>query len=155
MPMEIYALSNRRLASIAEWQEAITREGFDLRLYESRPFVSWMDIWRHIAVAGPLGFACEHRDAVELIDNHRNIDFGRRWMKALAFRPGADFDALWGALAAAAAYARATDGVVFDPIAREVLPAAKAVESARQVERDLPGVREAFAEIITRPEPKP
>src|SRR5262249_57384037 len=33
-------LFRSRLASIAEWQAAINREGFDLRLYDWRPFAS-------------------------------------------------------------------------------------------------------------------
>lgn len=154
MPMEVYALSDRHLASIVEWQQAITREGFDLTLYESRPFAALSGHLPAHRGGRHVGFACDHWDAAELIDGYRNIDFGRRWTKALALRVGADFEALWAALAAAAAYARATGGVVFDPIAREVLPPAKAVESARQVERDLPGVREALEQSRTQSEQK-
>jgi hypothetical protein len=145
--MEVYALSDRRLLSVAEWQQSITREGFDLWLCDTRPFA---DLKGHLPAhrgGRYAGFACDHWNAGELADRHRTIDFGRRWKEALAFRVGADFDALWGAFAAAAAYARATDGVVFDPIAGEVLPPAKAVESARRVERDLPVLRAAIDDI--------
>jgi hypothetical protein len=45
---------------------------------------------------------------------------------------------LWGAYAAAAAYAKATDGVVFDGESGEVLPPDKAAQAAREIERDLP-----------------
>ena len=62
-----------------------------------------------------------------------DIDFGRRWTQALAFRFGGDLHALWGAYAAAAAYAKATDGILFDGESGEVL----APDSAVAVARDL------------------
>lgn len=43
MSIEVYALSDRRLASMAEWQEAIDREGFALRLY-GRIRARWMGV---------------------------------------------------------------------------------------------------------------
>jgi hypothetical protein len=67
-----------------------------------------------------------------------DFDFGRRWTQALAFRFGGDYYALWGAYAAAAAYAKATGGVVFDGESGEVLAPDKAAEVARDLERDLP-----------------
>jgi hypothetical protein len=147
MPIEVYALSDRTVASIGEWQRAIHCEGFDLRLYDDRSIAALGGHLQAHRGGAHAGFACDHWNSAELIDGYRNIDFGRRWTKALAFRVGADFDALWGALVAAAAYARATDGIVFDPVAGQVLAPAQAAESARQVERDLPRVREAIEEI--------
>jgi len=38
MSIEIFVLSDKRLGTIAEWQQAIASEGFDLRLDTSRPF---------------------------------------------------------------------------------------------------------------------
>ena len=67
-----------------------------------------------------------------------DIDFGRRWTQALAFRFGGDYHALWGAFAAAAAYARATGGVVFDGESGEVMPPDEAAATARDIERRLP-----------------
>jgi hypothetical protein len=154
MSTEIYALSDRRLASVDEWQQAIVREGFDLRLYDSRPFAALGGRLPAHRGGRHAGFECNHSSAAELIDGYRNIHFGRPWTQALAFRVGADLDALWGALGAAAAYARATDGVVFDPVAGEVLPTASAIESARQVERDLPRMQEAIEEIRKQYEKK-
>jgi hypothetical protein len=66
-----------------------------------------------------------------------DIDFHRRWTQTLALRFGDDFLALWGAFAAATAYARATGGVVFDREAGEVLTPDKAAEIARDVELEL------------------
>ena len=69
-----------------------------------------------------------------------HIDFGRPWTQTLAFRFGGDFHALWGAYAAAAAYAKATEGVLFDSESGEVLPPDRAIAAAREIERDLPNL---------------
>jgi hypothetical protein len=135
MSIEIYVLSDRQLASIAEWQQAIDREGFALRLSTQCPFealrghlpAQWGD--KHA------GFECDHWKGSEVIDESPDVEFGRRWEHALAFRFGGDFGALLGAYAAAAAYARATDGVVFDGESGEVLTPEKAAQTAREFER--------------------
>ena len=142
MSIEIYVLSDRQLASIAEWQQAIDQEGFALRLSTERPFdalsghlpAQWDD--KHA------GFECDHWEASDIIDANPDVDFGRQWKHVLAFRFGGDFHALLGAYAAAAAYARATDGVVFDGEAGEVLTPEKAVQAARDIERELPKMEE-------------
>jgi len=87
------------------------------------------------------GFVCDQWDPVDVMDEETSsadIDLGRHWRQALAFRFGGDFHALWGAHAAAAAYAKATDGIVFDGESGEVLPPDKAAAAARDIERDLP-----------------
>jgi hypothetical protein len=140
MSIEIFVLSDKQLASIAEWQHAIDAEGLDLRLDASRPFQEssgHLPAHRGDQLAG---FECDHRDPKDVLEDEScaDIDFGRRWTRALAFRFGGDFFALWGAYAAAAAYAKATEGVVFDGESGEVLTPEKAVQSARDIERDLP-----------------
>ena len=136
MSIEIYALSDRRLASIAEWQQAIDREGIDLRLDTSRPFE---ELSGHLpAHRGEqhAGFECDYWEADEIIDGYGDVDFGHRWKENLAFRLGGNSWALWGAYAAATAYARATGGVVFDPQAGEVMTPDRAAEVTRQVVPD-------------------
>ena len=79
MSIEIYALSDRRLTSIADWQQAIDREGFNLRLDSSRPFE---DLSGHLPAqrgSQHAGFECDHWDAAEIIDGYGDFDFGRRW----------------------------------------------------------------------------
>ena len=139
MSIEIFVLSDRRLASMAEWQQAINQEGFNLRLDTSRPIEA---LGGHLPVQRgeqDAGFECDHFDPAEILDdeNLADIDFGHRWTHLLAFRFGGDFHALWGAFAAAAAYARATGGVVFDGESGEVLQPDNAAEIARSVEPDL------------------
>jgi len=139
MSIEIFVMSDRRLGSIAEWQKAIEQEGFALRLDASRPFETLsghLPAWRGSV---PAGFECNHWDPAELLDddNLADIDFGRRWTQTLAFRFGGDFLALWGAFAAATAYARATGGVVFDGEAGEIFTADTAAEVTRDIELEL------------------
>src|SRR5262249_37652613 len=81
MSIEIFALSDRRLGSMAEWQQAIDREGFDLKLSQSRPIES---LSGHLpAKRGDehAGFECDHWDPAELLDAEElaDIDFGHRW----------------------------------------------------------------------------
>jgi len=81
-----------------------------------------------------------HWDPIDVMDEEScaDIDFGRRWTQTLAFRFGGDFHALWGAYAAAAAYAKATEGVVLDGESGEVLAPDNAARAARDIERSLP-----------------
>src|SRR5712691_4097640 len=111
MSIEIFVLSDRRLGSIAEWQQAIDSEGFDLRLDASRPFEALSGHLPAHRGEQHAGFECDHWDPKDVMDEEScaDIDFGRRWTQALAFRFGGDFYALWGAYAAAAAYAKATE----------------------------------------------
>ncbi len=138
MSIEIYVLSDKQLSSIAEWQQAIDQQGTNLRLDTSRPFE---------ALSGHLpahrgdqhaGFECDHWPPSDIIESYPDIDFGHPWTKALAFRFGGDEFALWGAFAAAAAYARETSGVVFDPQEGEVFSPDKAAAMARDFEQSLP-----------------
>jgi hypothetical protein len=56
----------------------------------------------------------------------------------LAFRWGADVNACLGAYVAAAAYAKATNGVVLDCEAGKVLTPQQAGQTARTIEQQLP-----------------
>ncbi len=137
MSIEIFVLSDRRLGTMADWQSALDGEGFALRLDQSRPFEAlggYLPAYRGEAEAG---FECDHWDALDIMESYEDVDFGRRWTQGLAFRFGGDFHALWGAYAAAAAYARATDGVVFDGESGEVLAPGRAADVAREIEQDL------------------
>src|SRR5262245_16589678 len=114
MSMEIYVLSDQRLASVSDWQQAIEAEGFGLTLGTERSFderrghlpAQWAD--EHA------GFECDHWDAEDLMATYSDLDYGHRWAHALAFRFGGDVHACLGAYMAATAYARATGGVVLE-----------------------------------------
>jgi hypothetical protein len=138
MSIEIYVLSDRRLGSIGEWQQAIDREGFDLGLDTARRFE---ELSGHLPAqrgGQHAGFECDHWPAADIIENSPDIDFGRPWTHVLAFRVGGDDVALWGAYAAATACARATGGLVFDGGSGEVVSPDKAAATTREIERSLP-----------------
>lgn len=138
MSVEIFVLSDRKLASIAEWQKAIDEEGFALKLDTSRPLD---ELRGHLPAQWherEAGFECDHFDAARFMDENAHIEFGQQWKHLFAFRIGADFCGLMGANMAAAAYARATDGVVYDEASGEFLSPAAAADVARKSEQDLP-----------------
>jgi hypothetical protein len=81
------------------------------------------------------------------------IDFYRRWTHALAFRWGADLSACQGANMAATAYARATEGFLFDADAGVLLTPGEAAERVRKMEMILPAIEEKtrkIAELFAR-----
>jgi len=83
------------------------------------------------------GFECYHDDDSELLVAYASVDFGHPWRFALSFRWGGNLAACLAAYQAGAAYAKATGGVLFDPEQGEILAPQKAVEAARQLEKDL------------------
>jgi hypothetical protein len=141
MSLEIHALSDRKLASIADWQQAIEAEGFGLQLSAARAFEDLKGFLPAQSGGTKTGFECYHDDARELLVEYDGIDFGREWKFALSFRWGGNLVACLAAYMAATAYAKATDGVVFDTEEGQILTPQQATEYARQMERDLPGCR--------------
>lgn len=137
MSIEIFVLSDKQLGSIEEWQKAIDAEGFGLRLDQSRPIEELSGYLPAHKGERLAGFECDPFDPADLLDDCPDIDFGRRWEKMLAFRFGGDLHELWGAFAAAAAYARATGGVVFDGESGKVLTPDEAAQIARDTEPEL------------------
>jgi hypothetical protein len=69
--------------------------------------------------------------------DYGDIDFGRRWKYALAFRWGADLRACVAAYMAGAAYAQATGGVLLDCEQGKILSAQQAAEVARDIDRQM------------------
>jgi hypothetical protein len=138
MSMEICILSDIRLTSISEWQQAVDLEGFPLRLCDEKPFAELRGFLPSILRDRQTGFECYHVDARELIETYDNIQFGREWKYAIELVWGGDFAEMQAACMAATAYARATSGIVFDPQASRLLTASQAVEMVQDNERVLP-----------------
>lgn len=150
MSLEMYVLSNRQLGSIDAWQRAIDAEGFHLRLSTETPFASlrgFLPAWWNDKQAG---FECDHWPVGDVVETSPQIDLRGPWAHALAFRWGADLNACHGANMAAAAYARATDGVVFEPQAGVIWSPAEAVEHARAEEKTLPAFEAALQDMVRR-----
>ncbi|MDQ2084334.1 hypothetical protein RA307_29455 [Xanthobacteraceae bacterium Astr-EGSB] len=135
MSMEIYVLSDRRLAAMAEWQQAIDQADLDLRLPADAVFAD-LSGFLPVRMKGlETGFECDHWDVADVLDGtYHDVSFDRTWNHALAFRWGASFEANRAAWMAASAYARATDGVVFDPESGELHTPARAAEIVREIE---------------------
>jgi hypothetical protein len=137
MAMEIFVLSDRKLGSIAEWQAAIDAEGFSFKLDQTD--FRWHSGFLPGKLNGKLtGFECYHDSADEFIRENSDIDFGHEWKFVLGFRWMGDFHELEAAWTAAAAYASATNGVVFDDEDGSILTVAEARQAAEKIVRDTP-----------------
>lgn len=93
----------------------------------------------------------DHFDASELTAHYSDVDFGRAWQFVLAFRIGPSFKALLGAWIAAAAYARATEGIVFDETEAKLFSPDEALKLARDLQQDIPRLEQQLKELQARP----
>lgn len=150
MSMEICILSDIQLKSISEWQQAVDLEGFPLRLCYEKPFAELRGFVPSILRDKQTGFECYHVDPRELIETYDDIQFGREWKYAIELVWGGNFAEMQAACMAAAAYARATSGIVFDPQASQLLTASQAVEMVQDNERVLPQLEAGTREIKAR-----
>jgi hypothetical protein len=149
MAMELNVLSQRRLASIADWQRAIDLEGYPLRLSPDVAFESVAGFVPARLDGKQSGFECYHDDPARVMKAGSDADFGRSWAFALGLRIIGDFAELRAAWMAATAYARATGGVVHDPEEERLYDYEGAREAVRAIERDWP-VMEAAVQAAVR-----
>jgi hypothetical protein len=124
MSMEIHVLSDKRLPSIAAWQEAIDVEGFDLNLDPEVEFDKASGFLLAMLRGKQSGFESYHDDPRDLMEGYADVPYFKScpaWKHVLSFR--------WGSLAhegvsvfmAATAYAKATEGAVYEPEEGRVL----------------------------------
>jgi hypothetical protein len=148
MAMELHIFSDRRLASIHEWQRAIDAEGFPLRLSPDVQFDTASGFLPCRLSNKTTGFECYHDNAVELgaLMSHT----GRGWPFALGLRWTSDLTELQAAWMAASAYARATHGLVFDHQEGKAFTPAQAKEVTLGIERDLPKFEEAVKAVLKK-----
>lgn len=150
MSMEAYVLSDRRLASMADWQRSIDAEGFKLRLSKERPFDGLRGYLPAILGEKQAGFECDHWDADRLMDEYPEIHFGHRWTHALAFRWGADLNACQAAYMALAAYVKASGGIVLDCEEGKLLTPQQALDIARKMESNTPAIERAIQDCLNK-----
>ncbi len=150
MSMEICVLSDTKLNSISEWQQAIDVEGFALQLSRDGQFTELNGFLPSILRDKQTGFECYHVSPRELFDTYDNIQFGREWKYALELVWGGNFTEMQAACMAATAYARATSGIVFDPQASQLLTASQAFEVVQDNERVLPQLEARARELRNR-----
>jgi hypothetical protein len=154
MSMDIYVLSDSRLGSISDWQIAINGEGFPLRLSDEVQLETARGFLPADLRDQPSGFECYHDDVRELMGTYGQIDFGQ-WRHALGFRTGSDIKELLAAWMAATAYARAANGVVFDPQESKIFTPQQALDVTRNIEKDLPSFERAMREFAKKIGAKP
>jgi len=151
MAMEIFALSDRRLNSIAEWQRAIDSEGFALQLSAETPFAQLSGFLPVRYDNAPSGFECDHWEPRSVMDEDPSAAFGHAWQYALAFRFGGRPGELESAWIAATAYARATAGVVFDTEENRIFQPDEAASLVRRIESNRSNIdHEAIQKEILR-----
>ena len=144
MSMELYVLSDRRLASIAAWQQVLDRRNSDLKLPAyARP--ESMQGFLPVQLRGEKGgFECRHEDTAELMRTYPEVAFGQAWRHTLAFRWGASLLECLCAWTAATAYASATGGIVFDPEQGEILNVRQAGDRILEMQAAMPVVQAAL-----------
>jgi hypothetical protein len=150
MAMELFVLSDKQLGSMSEWQAVIDEEGYPVRLDSARPFGALKGFLPARFRDAKTGFECSHWPADEFMRDMPEVNFGRDWKFLLTFRWGGDFDQLQAAWMAAAAYAKATDGVIFNEEEGKVRNATEAREIVEDIERGMPTV-EAILRDLRRP----
>lgn len=82
-----------------------------------------------------------------MIESRGAIDFGREWAHGLAFYTK-EFEELLVGYVAAAAYAKASGGIVFDPQQSLVMSPLRAFEMAGELEREIPKAQEAMQAVL-------
>jgi hypothetical protein len=149
MAMEMFVLSDRELSSIAEWQTAIDAEGYPVRLDHDIQLETHAGFLPAHLCSKSTGFECNHFPATEFIREIRkmsNVNIGHDWKCVLAFRWRGDLDELQAACMAAAAYASAVNGVVFDEQDANIRSAAEARENVQKIVHDIPKIEAVMRE---------
>ncbi len=147
MAMELFVLSDKQLNSVADWQTAIDGEGYPLRLEASAPVEALKGFLPATLRDTKTGFECNPWPAAEFM-HEAGVKFDHEWRHVLAFRWGGNLSQVPAVWMAAAAYAKATDGVVLDEEGK-ISTAAEARSVVEQVEREMPQI-EAMLRNITQ-----
>jgi len=147
--MELFVLSNMQLESVGAWQGAIDAEKFPLRLNDDRPLDALKGFLPVLLRGIRTGFECGHWPAEVFMRGRPAVNVGQEWRHVLTFRWGGDLNQLQSAWMAAAAYAKATGGIVFDDEEAKVHTAAEALEMVKDIERGIP-IAEAFLRDLKR-----
>jgi hypothetical protein len=149
MSIEIFALSNRRVASFESWQRQIDIEQLRLLLPAEHP-IDELRGFLPVQLEGMAsGFECSHCDPREIVKLYPDVDLGAEWTEAIAFNSHG-FDEGLAAYQAAAAYAQATDGVVFDPQESLVMSPQQAFGVAQRFKAEIPNMKESLETALAR-----
>jgi hypothetical protein len=138
MAMELFVLSDKQLNSVVEWQAAIDGERYPLRLDGNKPVESLKGFLRAQLRDTKTGFECNVWPAGEFMREMSSVNFGHEWKHVLAFRWGGNLSQVPAVWMAATAYAKATNGVVFDEGSGKIHSAADAETVVGDIEREMP-----------------
>lgn len=141
MAMELFVFSDRQLQTISEWNRALFEIGFDVVIEETGKIAELSGHQPTKLRGRDVWIEYDHFDPTEFFEELKEgVKKERDWRYLLAFRWGSDIYAHSAVFMAAAAYAKATEGVVLDewePIFRKWEEVA---EIARQADLDTPKV---------------
>jgi hypothetical protein len=150
MSMEVLVFSDRRLSSIIEWQRAIDSERLGIVL-PGDALIDGLRGYLPVHHYGKnTGFECHHYNAAEMLASFHDIFFGRRWTQCLCFIWGSDFDEALAASMASAAYAKAAEGIVYDPQDNAIMSPREALDASRRLEDELPKAKQIAAEFVKK-----
>ena len=152
MSMALWVFSDKKLKSFGEWQSAIDAEDYPLKLDDKTPFNSIQGFLPAQLHGQLTGFECYHDDPRKLIRDNSDVNFGHNWKYVLGFRwTGSKVSEQRAAWMAGVAYARATEGIIFDDQEGKFRSAVEAREVVRDVERDVPEIdKKALTDKILR-----
>ena len=121
MSAEVYVLSNTVLSNVEAWQVAINEIGRPLTLMADRPIAELSGFVPAEIIGEEAGFECDHAAFSDIQEMLIESGIEQVWSHVVTFRFGYEPAEAYAANLAAAAYAQATDGVVFDPQAGALL----------------------------------
>lgn len=147
MAMELFVLTDERMNSVADWQTAIDDEGYPLRLDGKTSIESLNGFLPARLRDIKTGFECNLWPADEIMREMPGVNFGREWKYALAFRWGGNLNQVPAVWMAAAAYAKATNGVIFDEEQGKIRTAAEARTVVQDIERELPQIETMLRDL--------
>jgi hypothetical protein len=152
MSMELYILSDVKAPSIAAWQQAIDARGFDLQLSTQWALADLNGALPVRIKGAEATFECVHWDAAPLIAElaEDEIEFDRPWTYVLALRWGIEIPACVAAYYAAAGYADATGGVIFDCEEAKIISTQRAADIAREIDEQAPMIEAAVARVTAQ-----
>lgn len=137
MAMEMNILSDRRLASIEEWQRAVDAEKYPLRL-QTRIELATVRGFVPAQLDGKItGFECYNDDPENTMKFLGEGNFDHRWRFALGLRwLGSKIEETQAAWMAAVAYVATTGGVIFDHEEGKLFTPDQAREVVRRIASD-------------------
>jgi hypothetical protein len=146
MSMQICVLADSQLSSIAEWQKSIDAEGFPLRLSDPEPNRNLVARLRDEETSIEYGIYAFN----ELKDTYQHVNFGHDWKYVIAFTWSSDFAEGIAAWMAATAYARATDGIIFDEQEGKLFTPDESLQITRDIEQRWPEMEAMMRSYVER-----